>query len=456
VNLGLATLMAWCLGASLMVVPAGSAHASENEVKPVYYVPKVPQDMNDLDFYLMTGGPGYEVNDRFGHTAIRVVNRAEGTDVAFNWGKFSFDDPGFLWKFFRGQLDYSMGVRTFERDVALYGEMDRRVVMDHLNLTSQQKQRLISKIAWNAVPEHRRFSYQYWYKNCATIPRDYLNDVLGNQIYQRFATQPANRVFRDYVRRNLTYSPFIVPLLDVLMNSNIDRPISAWEDMFLPHNLRRWLLTMPALDDHGQPVKNQKLLSDERVLLDHPEVFKPKFNDFLALSLPVTLGLIFAVSVLVLRPRRESVAYRAIGVATFWWALVSGLLGTTLLLNWFFSGHPDGWHNANLMLFWPTDWLFVAAGWHMMRSGNPMVASGLVRRYGRLYAWGHLLSLVGLCGLVGAGIITQNVWQVLTWFGGATMAVMSVLLLTSLPVASALTRELPSGQVPLKSRKTMA
>jgi len=456
VHLGLAPLIAWCVGVSLLAVAGRPAQAAENQTKPIYYVPQVPQDMNDLDFYLMTGGPGFEVNDRFGHTAIRVVNRAEGTDVAFNWGKFSFDDPGFLWKFFRGQLDYSMGVRTFERDVALYGEMDRRVVMDHLNLTPQQKHKLMTKIAWNAVPEHRQFSYQYWYKNCATIPRDYLNDILGNQLYQRLATQPTQRVFRDYVRRNLAYAPFIVPLLDVLMNSNIDRPISAWEDMFLPHNLRRWLLTMPAFDDQGQPIPQQKLLSDERVLLDHPEVFKARFNDFLALTLPVTLGLVFAVAVLVLRPRREILAYRAIGVATCWWALISGLLGTTLLLNWFFSGHPDGWHNANLMLFWPTDWLFLATGWHMLRTGNPRVSSGLVRRYGRPYAWAHMLSLLVLTGLGASQIIVQNVWQVVAWFGGATMAVMSVLLITSLPVPNAVTAAPAAERTMVKARKTVA
>ncbi len=428
-------MMTWCLGASVLLGAANRpAYAAEKETKPVYYVPSIPSDMNDLDFFLLTGGPGFEVNDRFGHTAIRVINRAEGNDVAFNWGKFSFDDPGFLWKFFRGQLDYSMGVRTFERDVALYGEMDRRVVMDHLNLTAEQKRKLITKIAWNAVPEHRQFSYQYWYKNCATIPRDYLNEILGNQIYKRLATEPANHVFRDYVRRNLAYSPFIVPILDILMNSNIDRPISAWEDMFLPHNLRRWLLTMPAFDDNGQPLNHLKLLTGERVLLDHPEVFKPRFNDFLAVTLPVTMSLAVAILLLIFVKNKERSAQRAIGVATLWWSLLSGLFGATLLLNWFFSGHPDGWHNVNLMLFWPTDWLFVPVGWRMMRTGNSLVTSGIVRRYGRYYAWAHLVGLAILCALAGTGVVEQNVWQVVAWFGGTTVALMSVLLTTSLPV----------------------
>ena len=77
-----------------------------------FYVPTVPQDMRDLDFFLTTAGVGHEVNDRFGHSGIRVINRQEGTDVVYNWGQFTFSDPTFLWKFFRGQLDYSMGVRT--------------------------------------------------------------------------------------------------------------------------------------------------------------------------------------------------------------------------------------------------------------------------------------------------------------------------------------------------------
>ena len=383
-----------------------------------YYVPTVPEDMNSIEMYLLTGGVGHEVNDRFGHTAIRVVNRVEGTDVVFNWGKFSFDDPGFLWKFFRGQLNYSLGVRSFRNDVAVYKRMERRMIMDHLNLTGAQKRQLLSKIAWNAIPEHRTFSYQYWYKNCATIPRDYLNDVLGGQIKRTFGAEEAHRVFRDYVRRNLAYLPFIVPLLDVLMNGNIDRPISAWDDMFLPANLRQWLLKLPAFDDQARPIPSSKLLSDEEIVLDHAEDYTPAFNDYLLSSAPIILGVVLALfGILLGSTTGLTWAYRALGFATVWWGLLGGILGVTLLLNWGFSGHPDGWHNMNLLLFWPTDWLFVAIGLDLLRQRHNRKNLGSMRRFARWSCFLHVAAALLLLLLSLTGVSGQNTWQILAWYG---------------------------------------
>ena len=399
-----------------------------------YSVPTIPPNMGDIEFYLITGSPGYEVNDRFGHTAIRVVNRAEGTDVAFNWGKFSFDDPGFLWKFFRGQLDYSMAIRTFQRDVAIYSGMQRRVVMDRINLTSMQKRNLLSKIAWNAEPGRRMFSYQYWYKNCATIPRDFFDEVLGGQLKSRFAVLPTHHVFRDYVRRNLAYSPFIVPLLDVIMNSNIDRPISAWDDMFLPENLQLWLKTLPAFDDSGRPLPDTKLLSDQKLLLDNPEVYSARFNDFLVAILPMLVGLAAAALVFVPGFNGTLLAYRGLGLATIWWSFLSGILGVTLAFNWGFSGHPDGWHNVNLLLFWPSDLLFFPPGVELMRHGVAARGGGLIRRYGRIYCVLHVLSLILLCALTAAKVWQQNVWQVVIWFGLPSVTLMAALWLRGFQV----------------------
>lgn len=396
-----------------------------------HYVPTIPQNMDDVDVFLTTAGVGHEVNDRFGHTGIRVINRQEGTDVVFNWGQFSFEDPTFLWKFFRGQLDYSMGVRTLPHDVSLYRRMGRLLRMEHLNLSSKQKRLLLEKIAWNAVPEHRLFAYQYWYKNCSTIPRDYLNEALGGAVFARFGKTPAHKVFRDYVRGNLAYTPFVVPLLDILMNSNIDRPISAWEDMFLPANLRLWLLQMPAQDDAGQEIAGVKLLSDSTVLNAAVEDFVPAFSDYAVEVLPLVLPLCLALGLFLVQVTRKGVsrlvwAYRLLGVATLYWGLLGGLLGFLLLTDWAFSGHPDGWHNANLLLFWPIDALFIPLGWRLLRTGAPLLGSLRwldLRRFCLL----HAISLGLLCGLTALKVLEQNIWQTVAWFGLPLLLLLALL-----------------------------
>jgi hypothetical protein len=396
---------------------------------PRLYVPPIPENLESVDLYLLTAGVGDEIANRFGHTGIRIQDRNAGSDVVFNWGKFHFDDPGFAWKFFRGSLVYSMGVRTFQNDTSVYEESGRRLVMDRLNLTPSQKRQLIEKIRWNAQPENREFAYQYWYKNCATIPRDYLNEVLHGQIITRFASRPAGRVFRDYVRRNLAYVPFIVPLLDTLMNGNIDRGISLWEDMFLPSRLREVLLEMPAVDDHGRLKEGERLLVEERILVDKEEPFASPLPDYAVLAFPAWLSLIvfggcmaarglgFFTPTTVARDLWKTLALRALGCGTTYWGILSGIVGATLALNWAFSGHPDGWANTNLLFIWPTDLCLIPLGWQLMMSGTTVKDRwpwpGAGKLYAALKSFGILILVLGYK----FHMIDQDVSRVVLAFG---------------------------------------
>jgi len=401
-----------------------------------YYIPTVPSDVGAVDFYLLTVGMGDGAADRFGHTGIRVVDPYAGTDAVFGWGGYSFERPGFLWNFYRGSLIYTLTVRTFDDFVSLYDQAGRRLVMDKLNLTVQQKRRLYDKIAWNAVPVNREFPYQYWRRNCATIPRDYLDQALDGQLRARYAAAPTGRVFRDYVRRNLAAVPFIVPALDIMMNSNIDHPITVWADMFLPANLRRYLLKAEAVNDAGQVVPGTHLLTDEQVLVDRPDTYPVALNDYFVLVAPAAVSLLGALLLLLLarfgRPQFAGAARRCVGFGTLYWGLYSGLLGTVLLLNWAFSGHPDGWHNANILLFWPVDWLLVPLGWKLLRTGTRIKDRWPFLHAGKQLAIAHGIATALLVAFALDGVVTQDIWRVVTWFGLTGVAVCCLLATTGL------------------------
>lgn len=414
------------LVAALSCLPSFAAGQVSASPARHYYIPTVPSDPQSVDFFLLTGGVGNEVNDRFGHVGLRVVNPEDGTDVVFNWGTFSFDDPGFLWKFYRGQLTYSMGVRTYATDLARYDAMHRRETMARLHLTPTQKRQLLEIIAYNAIPEHRSFSYQYWYKNCSTIPRDYLDQVLGGAIRKRYAGVRSDRVFRDYVRQNLARIPFVAPGLDILMNSRIDQPITQWDEMFLPAKLQEYLAALPAVDDLGREIQGQKLLEPATEVLSHPEEFQPAFNDYLALILPTALALFVA-----LWPKVRAGSgffYRCLGIGSVYWGLLSGAFGTALLANWVLSGHADGWHNANLFLFWPIDWVLVPIGMALLGRRQALEDRVPFAHAGRLYAAIHILALAALVLLVSTGAIEQNVWRVACWFGPVMTLLCATLL----------------------------
>ena len=64
---------------------------------------QLPTPPGTIRVSVLTLGQGNEVFERFGHNALRVVDPVAGTDVAYNWGMFSFDQPGFIRRFLNYQ-----------------------------------------------------------------------------------------------------------------------------------------------------------------------------------------------------------------------------------------------------------------------------------------------------------------------------------------------------------------
>lgn len=403
---------------ALVTLPVvGSASEAS---KPYYYVPEVPADVSGVEFFLMTVGIGDDLAARYGHTGIRIVNPVDKTDVVFNWGKFYFDDPMFALNFYRGDLTYSMGVRSYERDIA-HHEADRRTILqEKINLNDRQKRRLYEKIAWNARPENRDFKYQYWYKNCSTIPRDYLDEVMEGQIRAKFYRQNSGKTFRHYVRSNLSLMPGMIPVLDTIMNSRIDRPISKWEEMFLPGKLREHLLTMASVDADGNPVAGVPLLSGSTTLLSYPENYRDFKIDYWLMASGIWV-LLAVVIVRLLRRKKSgdasSSSMRLFGAVLTGYGCVSGFFGTLMLLNWLFSGHEDIWHNANLLLFTPLDWIFAVVGLRMVKTGAPVKDRFPFVHAGEALAWLHVALFLFLGLARAGGLVTQNINAVMLWLG---------------------------------------
>lgn len=63
-----------------------------------------------LSVSFITCGPGAEAYSLYGHTALHFIDRANGTDVAVNWGIFDFNKPNFVGRFVFGLTDYLMGI----------------------------------------------------------------------------------------------------------------------------------------------------------------------------------------------------------------------------------------------------------------------------------------------------------------------------------------------------------
>lgn len=101
-----------------------------------------------LQVSLLTCGPGTEVYELFGHTALRVKQqRPGGFDYVFNYGMFNFDAPGFIWRFTKGETDYCLGINDFPDFLLNYQFRESKVDEQVLNLTPIQSEPY-SRLCW--------------------------------------------------------------------------------------------------------------------------------------------------------------------------------------------------------------------------------------------------------------------------------------------------------------------
>ena len=114
---------------------------------------------------LLTCAAGGEIYSLF-------ENYTRGIDAVFNYGMFNFNAPNFIFRFALGETDYQLGVTDYEHFAAEYNYLGRDVWQQTLNLTEEEKERLIALLTENYRPENRVYRYNFFYDNCATRPRD--------------------------------------------------------------------------------------------------------------------------------------------------------------------------------------------------------------------------------------------------------------------------------------------
>ena len=161
----------------------------------------------DATISILTCSPGNELYSLFGHTGIRVVDKANDMDIVFNYGTFDFATQGFYFKFARGLLPYQLSCSEFRRFLSSYIHDERSVYSQTLNLDSIQKQYLMDLLVENYEPANREYLYNFLYDNCSTRVRDIIEKSTGNQI--TWIAQPSTKSFWNLLDEYLGRSPWI-------------------------------------------------------------------------------------------------------------------------------------------------------------------------------------------------------------------------------------------------------
>lgn len=301
-----------------------------------------------LRIYLVTFGPGDAVFEKFGHNAIAVQDDALGYGAAYNWGMFSFDQPGFVPRLMKGRMLYWMAGYETNAFIDAYVKDNRTVWLQELNLPPEARAELRDFLEWNAREENKFYRYDYFRDNCSTRVRDAIDRALAGGLKKTLAPIPSGSTYRSHTAA-LTYSdPFTYAGLMLAMGPRIDQPLSAWEEGFIPMQLLEWVrkVNVRAPDGTEQP-----LVLREQVVYQATGR-EPLAEEAPSMVIPFTIvgALIALVLVLLVRygwARRKLLVTAVVLIALF--SLAIGFFGTLIALLWAFTDHVVTYNNENIL-----------------------------------------------------------------------------------------------------------
>ncbi|MBP8098252.1 MAG: DUF4105 domain-containing protein [Arenimonas sp.] len=308
---------------------------------------------------VITMEPGEAFWERFGHDAILVVDPVTGAGTSYNFGFFDMSEPGFVGNFIRGYMRYYLVALPVEEDLADYQAKGRGVSVQWLDLDANQARNLSEALAINARPENARYRYEYFADNCSTRVRDALDRALGGKLKQQLVGRSLGNTYRSESVRLAWPAKWMALGFHLGMSGYGDRPLTRWEEAFIPMRLRDSLREVRRAD--GRP-----LVSSEQALLPHRLSMPPE--EMPRWRLPALLtGITLAVAITWLGRRRPR--WLAALALPFW--LVAALTGAFMIYLWCCTAHVAGHGNQNILLFSPLCLLLLPGGWRLARGRAP-------------------------------------------------------------------------------------
>ena len=365
--------------------------------------------LDSVDISLLTCGPGQEVWSYYGHTALRIQDKVHGTDVAVNWGMFSFHQGFFVLRFVFGLTDYQIGIFPMSDFLAEYASEGRWVRQQRIRLSRNEKLGILRAIDENAKPENRVYRYNFFYDNCTTRAREMILDNIGKSNTNFDESEIANSTYREEIHKLNANHRWARFGNDLLLGYDADKQLNKREWEFLPDNLskdfdtegRKDFISSTALDGASSTSTSEGVVS----LIDSSCYLIPPTMDDATTSnpsiteepiTPIEMAWILSVIIVVLS------CIEAFKRKNWWWLdailLVATGLPGLILLAMIFSQHPTVQINFQILILNPLNIFYAWKTVKRMRKG---------RLYWYYDAWGLFLAaglLLRLCQHYAEGI----------------------------------------------------
>ena len=366
------------------------------------------QSTDSIRFSLLTCAPGTEIYSLFGHTAIRYENYTRRIDVVFNYGMFSFNTPNFIFRFVAGETDYQLGITPYSYFEAEYAMRGSSVYQQVLNLTQSEKERLLTILENNYLPENRIYRYNYFYDNCTTRARDKIEECIEGKVV--YPDSLSGKSYRSIVHEFTAGSPWDEFGIDLCLGAEADKEINKRQQMFSPFYMKYYASNAYIVDAGGT---RRPLILDETKIVDvEPEEVQPGF-----ILSPLMCGALFLALCVVM-------AWGQWKTQRIWWGWdivlygLQGLAGCIIAFLFFFSVHPTVGSNWLLILFNPVPLLYL-----------PFMVYKAVKRKKDYYHVGNMvyltlfITILPFCGQefnltvlpLALGLLVTSASHVLVW-----------------------------------------
>jgi hypothetical protein len=311
---------------------------------PVSSDTPVSADTGRYVIKLINVDPGGELFMAFGHIAVIVEDKHTGAEDVYNFGTFDFDDPGLRFRYARGYLNYWLSVVPLPLMLHFYHSLGRGVTIRTLNFTPKQAEEVARRLEINARPENATYAYRHYIDNCCTRIRDLLDDMLNGAISEKYNQAPTGRSYRYWTIHQLIGMPVMRTIILLILGGDIDKPVTRWNEEFLPEVLAEDLDSLTVGPNHIPVIRNKERLFQSE---------KP--NDALSADEIIPFVVLFSLLIIgfglpLALPKKKWTA-RFAGLGLVVWGLLAGLFGVLLIFFWTYTVHYDTHRNENLLTF---------------------------------------------------------------------------------------------------------
>lgn len=313
------------------------------------------EDDSTLVVSLLTCSPGEQTYELYGHTALRVRSARDSSDIVYNFGAFSFDQPHFIWRFVLGECDYMLMPCPFGYFLAEYAYRGSSVTEQILNLIPPEAARLANALATTARPENCVYRYNIFRSNCTTKARDIIEENVFGAV--RYPARARRNTFRSILHQFTQGHEWAREGNDLLLGADVDTLITERDEMFSPIYMM-WYADSAMIDGGVHGVRPLVAESKELLAADpsRQQAERDSLPSFPLTPVQVGLGaLVVGLLIAVWEYRRRRILWPVDAVLMF----LQGIAGLLLVFMSLCSQHPAVASNWQVWVLNPLSLVFL-------------------------------------------------------------------------------------------------